>query len=81
MNAKEMFEKLGYVNVSDNVLTPIWVREHKGGTFNYDVAYKTTLEFSFKSVNVKLECQNYHGLCVSEVKAIAKQMEELGWVR
>lgn len=74
MNAREMFESLGYK-----------YSEECDERYNYKVIkyYKANTEFVF-SVNGREFCAGYceepKYITVDEFKAIQKQMKELGWI-
>ena len=72
MSAKEMFEKLGYVKIIDSN--------------EYELTYKHKTHFNeitFCLEGRKITCDNENGKAILineyELKAINKQVEELGW--
>lgn len=67
MNAKEMFEKLGYKKVSLN----------SSGYIEYE-RFKDDKHFNFDLITKKILVW-WGGITVEELKAINKQCEELGW--
>ena len=71
MTAREMFESLGYKKIQDDVNWLIWSFENK---FKI-MFYKPQQDF-------KVECLEniYNTIDIDELKAINKQVEELGWL-
>lgn len=71
MSAKEMFEKLGYRLIQDDVNWLI-----------YDFENKFKIMFYKPQQDFKIECQNsiYNTIDMDELQAINKQIEELGWI-
>ena len=76
MTAREMFEKLGYTkHVSDNRII------YENG--NYIMCH--IIEFNLKD-KIVYSCTEYEagnaikGLTLNELKAIQRQMKELGWI-
>lgn len=70
MKAKEMFEKLGYEKICDDVNYIIYnFEEHFEIRF-----YKPQQEFS-----IYYNDEIYNTIDVEELQAINKQIEELGW--
>lgn len=69
MKAREMFEKLGYrfkIDKFNNIAFDSW-----GCIFVFD----------FKEKEILLnQGYGFHGIEMDELKAIYKQMEELGWI-
>ena len=78
MTAKEMFEELGYEKVSD---IPICYRFDDGGYINLIEFIDTKKEIMFTEYEEynKNKPQGSFFLNKSELKAINKQAEELGW--
>lgn len=71
MTAKEMFEELGYI--CDN--TKDWKIAYKGfNCLDEIIIYKQTKTFQKKSFGKNESIFNF-----KELKAINKQVEELGW--
>lgn len=77
-SAKEMFEDLGYEKVSD---IPICYRFDDGGYINLIEFIDTKQEIMFTEYEEYNENkpQGSFFLNKSELKAINKQVEELGW--
>lgn len=77
-SAKEMFEELGYEKVSD---IPICYRFDDGGYVNLIEFIDTKQEIMFTEYEEYNENkpQGSFFLNKSELKAINKQVEELGW--
>lgn len=75
MNAKEMFEKLGYKQkIQDDVIyyiKEINVPKKYGHIFIYFINFILKDKEVFTSKNLEYK----------ELKAINKQIEELGWIR
>lgn len=73
MNAKEMFEKLGYIQkIQNNVIyyfKEINIPKRYGGSMFYYINFILEDKEIFISRNLKIE----------ELQAINKQVEELGW--
>ena len=78
MTAKEMFEELGYEQVSN---IPICYRLDDGGYINLIDFINTRQEIIFTEYEEYNENkpQGSFSLNKSELKAINKQVEELGW--
>ena len=75
MSAKEMFEELGYIESENN---------NKGITYNYNFTDYSTYSFiHFNKKDEKIEMEsnviNGYDITLQELKAINKQVEELGW--
>ena len=78
MTAKEMFEELGYEIELDNKMELVYIRE-----FNHD-GYDDveTNKIIFDKIHYLVSCTNqgyYIPISFIELKAINKQIEELGW--
>ncbi len=78
MTAKEMFEELGYEKVSD---IPICYRFDDGGYINLIefIDIKQEIMFTEYEEYNENKPQGSFFLNKSELKAINKQVEELGW--
>lgn len=79
MSAKDMFEKLGYKQYieASNVIEVISC--DKQIRFNKDGKYKKTIEIFTNTDDYKYDDYTYAELTHKELKAINKQIEELGW--
>ena len=71
-SAKEMFEELGY-DYFNNGLRITYQ--------NYEISECKLIEFDLKKKNMMLadDSEEVVGLSLKEIKAINKQVEELGW--
>lgn len=70
MTAKEMFEKLGYELIQDNMN---WLKYSFDRRFDIEF-YKPT-----KTIYMGTDEVRFCSINVQELKAIKKQIEELGW--
>ena len=70
MKAKEMFEKLDYKLVSDDI---------NSITYEYDEIFRLHFDKNNKIIDIWCERPMYNTLDFEEIKAINKQIEELGW--
>ena len=78
MNAKEMFEKLGYEKVNEAPL--LW--QFNDGGFIKNIEFSNNLQritFSNYEYYNDDKSQEEHYINTSELQAINKQVEELGW--
>ena len=78
MSAKEMFEKLGYKRFENNY----WMYFTKGANSTYPV---DRISFIKKKKEIEIERFTHHktlvkNITISELQAINKQVEELGWL-
>lgn len=65
MNAKEMFEKLGYTCIDDRLYI----------SYEYNEEHYFIFHKNFKQISIG----NYH-ITLDELEAINKQCNELGWL-
>lgn len=78
MNAKEMFEKLGYSLKVDNNNLIEYSKEDCGHiSFCFDI--ETKRFYSMYSFSSSIQ-STPHSITLDEFEAVQKQMEELGWV-
>lgn len=71
MSAKEMFERLGYKQVNDDVNYLI---------YDLDGVFKLKFYKPQQDIEIEVIEDTYNTLDVEELKAINKQVEELGWL-
>ena len=75
MTAKEMFEKLGYELIQDDMNWIVYTI-NKGKWFQFDISFFK----QDKSVHLNTRETTFcHSFDMNELKAINKQIEELGW--
>lgn len=73
MTAKEMFEELGYYKIEKNSKG---IKLTMVAYYNDETA--SVIEF-WTPKNIKIDIYNNEYLTVEHIKAINKQIEELGW--
>ena len=76
MKAKEMFEELGYQLIQDDMNWLIYSINNSDGWWNFNI------EFEKKNKHIHITGKTpSHGKMIDmqELKAINKQIEELGW--
>ena len=71
MSAKEMFEKLGYKQVNNDINYLI---------YDLDGVFKLKFYKPQQDIEIEVIEDIYNTLDVEELKAINKQAEELGWL-
>ena len=81
MNAKEMFEELGYIEYHENE----WDLTYSKTIINYQF-YTSPITINFRKMNDEtVEKYDFYGnslpINLLELQAINKQIEELGWNR
>lgn len=75
MSAREMFEELGYELIQDDMYWLIY-------SFNKDKWYSFNIEFNKNEKQIHIagkQPSNGKVIDMQEIKAINKQVEELGW--
>lgn len=78
MNAREMFEELGYSLKVDNNNLIEYSKEDCGHiAFDFDIETKRFYSRYFFSSSIQ---STPHSITLDEFEAVQKQMEELGWV-
>lgn len=77
MKAKEMFEKLGYERVENNVNYISYKYEFSDGSYIY-----STIRFYLPQQEIEFYYNDdiLNSIEVEELQAINKQVEELGWL-
>lgn len=77
MNAREMFEKLGYsLKVDNNNLIEYSKKDCGHIAFDFDIETKRFYSRYFFSSSIQ---STPHSITLDEFKAVQKKMEELGW--
>ena len=71
MSAKEMFEKLGYKQVNNDINYLI---------YDLDGVFKLKFYKPQQDIEIEVIEDTYNTLDVEELQAINKQVEELGWL-
>lgn len=87
MSAKEMFEKLGYELNDYSDIDDIYIQDNYYAIYVYEIREheqwrRTIKEIAFFPNIKKVSLNSYTGednWSVEELKAINKQVEELGW--
>ena len=69
MTAKEMFKKLGYELINENEVVMQY--------YNIEYDYEICIDKEFKTIEPP--CVPYFFITIDLLKAINKQVEELGW--
>ena len=69
MSAKEMFEELGYKQISNNVNYII---------YNFEEIFELRFYLPQQEIEI-IEKPPFNTIDLGEIKAINKQIEELGW--
>ena len=75
MTAKEMFEKLGYIQNEWVTEKPI-IAFTKGGMANWK---RVRFNITNKTINFEGTMYDFKSFNMEDMKAIQKQIEELGW--
>nr|UVX57659.1 MAG: hypothetical protein [Bacteriophage sp.] len=79
MNAREMFENLGYSLICDNNNYLIKYSKEYCGHIDFCFDIETKRFYSRHSFSSSIK-PTHHSITLDEFEAVKKQMEELGWV-